>query len=217
MSAIRVLLVDDHEVVRFGLRSMLAIEPDIAVVGEAADGAAAVRAAHTHQPHVVVLDLRMGGLDGIEACRAITSELPGTAVLILTSFGTDEAVLQALMAGASGFLLKNAGRAELLRAIRIVASGQSLLDPAITGRVTRRLVELASRDGHPELAQLSPREREVLTLVARGLSNREIGDRLVISETTARNHLSHIFDKLGLRRRSEAVALATRLGLTNDE
>jgi DNA-binding NarL/FixJ family response regulator len=133
--------------------------------------------------------------------------------LLLTSFGTEQAVMAGLMAGASGFLLKNSGRAELLRAVRAVARGESLLDTAVTRTVTRRLVELASRAESPELAQLSQREREVLALVAQGLTNREIATRLVISEVTARNHVSHVLEKLGLNRRAEAAALAARLGL----
>ncbi len=217
MARIRVLLVDDHEVVRFGLRSMLELEPDIEVAGEAADGDAAVKAAERLRPAVVIMDVRMGRMDGIAACRELRSRLPEAGVLMLTSFGTDEAVLAALMAGASGFLLKNAGRADLLRAVREIAQGRSLLDPTVTGNVTRKLVELASRAEHPAVAQLSQREREVLVLVAQGLTNREVADRLVISEATARNHVSHIFEKLGLNRRSEAAAFAVRAGLLSHE
>lgn len=213
MPPVRVLLADDHEVVRFGLRSMLELEPDITVVGEAADGEAALRLALAHRPDLVILDVRMSGMDGITACREIRSSLPETAVLMLTSFGSEEAVLAALMAGAAGFLLKNTGRAALLQAVRTVASGQSLLDPAVTRTVTRRLVELSRRDVPPELAALSERERDVLALVARGLTNRAVAEQLTISEATTRNHVSHILDKLGLSRRGEAAALAARLGL----
>jgi DNA-binding NarL/FixJ family response regulator len=217
MTAIRVLLVDDHEVVRLGLRSLLEIEPDLRVVAEASDGVAAVREAEAHRPDVAIMDVRMAGMDGIEACREIKSRCPETGVLMLTSFGSDEAVIAALMAGAAGFLLKNAGRAEVLRAVRSVAAGQSLLDPAVTRRVTERLVELASKAEHEELAQLSQREREVLRLVAEGRTNREIAAQLVISETTARNHVSHILDKLGMSRRAEAAAFAARIGLLREE
>jgi DNA-binding NarL/FixJ family response regulator len=213
MGAIRILLVDDHEIVRFGLRTAFEAEPDLAVVAEAGDGEQAVRAARAHQPNVVVLDIRMGAMDGIEACRQIRGVAPGAAILMLTSVATDEAVLQALMAGASGFLLKNTARAELLRAVRLLAAGESLLDPAVTRRVTEKLVSLANSQQPTELAALSAREREVLALVAQGRSNREIADALVISETTARNHVSHILEKLGLHRRGEAAALAARLGL----
>ena len=217
MPPVRVLLVDDHEVVRFGLRSMLELEPDIAVVDEAADGNTALRLALAHQPDLVILDVRMSGMDGITACREIRSSLPETAVLMLTSFGSEEAVLAALMAGAAGFLLKNTGRTALLQAVRAVAAGQSLLDPAVTRTVTRRLVELSRRDVPPELAALSERERDVLALVARGLTNRAVAERLTISEATTRNHVSHILDKLGLSRRGEAAALALRLGLLRQE
>jgi DNA-binding NarL/FixJ family response regulator len=217
MALIRVLLVDDHEVVRIGLRSLLELEPDIVVTGEAADGAAAVAAAAALRPDVAILDVRMGEVDGISACREIRSACPETSVLILTSFGTEEAVLASLMAGASGFLLKNAGRATLLQAVRTLASGQSLLDPAVTRGVMHRLVELTARVGPAEVAQLSEREREVLRLVAEGLTNRAIAERLVISEATARNHVSHILEKLGLSRRSQAAALAARLGLLPSE
>ena len=213
MTPIRVLLADDHEVVRVGLRSLLEIEPDMRVVAEAGDGATAIREAQAHRPDVVIMDVRMEPTDGIAACREIKSLLPETGVLMLTSFGTEEAVLAALMAGASGFLLKNAGRAEVLRAVRAVARGESLLDTAVTRRVTEQLVALATRAEHDEVAQLSAREREVLALVAEGRTNREIAARLVISEATARNHVSHILDKLGMSRRSEAAAFAARMGL----
>ena len=216
MAPIRVLLVDDHEVVRIGLRTMLELEADIRVVGEAGDGASAVREARALAPDVVIMDVRMGPVDGIEACREIKSELPNVAVLMLTSFGTDEAVVAALMAGAAGFLLKNAGREDLLRAVRTVARGDSLLDPAVTRRVTQRLVDLVARAEHPALAQLSQREREVLLLLAHGDTNRQIAEKLVISETTARNHVSHILDKLGMSRRSEAAAFAAQIGLLNE-
>lgn len=214
----RVLLVDDHEVVRAGLRAMLDLEEDIHVVGEAADGGEALRQALWLRPDVVVMDVRMEtGTDGIEACRAIKSDLAGTDVLMLTSFGSDEAVLASLMAGASGFLLKNSGREDLLKAIRAVAAGQSLLDPSVTAGVTRRLVELASGAPHPLLGRLSAREREVLVLVAEGLTNRQIAERLFISETTARNHVSHILEKLGMVRRAEAAAFAAQLRLLGSQ
>ena len=214
MARIRVLLVDDHKVVRVGLRTLLEMEPDITVAGEAPDGDAAVREAAAVRPDVVLMDVRMGPTDGIDACRQIKSALPEVGVLMLTSFGTEEAVLASLMAGASGFLLKNTGRSDLLRAVRTVATGQSLLDPAVTGRVTRRLVELADAAEDPRVATLSPREREVLSLVARGYTNKQIAEDLVISDATARNHVSHILEKLGMSRRSEAAAFAAEIGLT---
>jgi DNA-binding NarL/FixJ family response regulator len=207
------MLVDDHEVVRVGLRSIFEIEDDIEVVGEAANGTEALSTARAVKPDVLLLDVRLGSTDGIETCREVKSQLPDTAVVMLTSFGTDEAILGALVAGASGFLLKNTGRQELLRAVRLAAQGQSLLDAEITGQVTRRLVELLTRDTPRELAILSEREREVLALIAQGMTNRQIASSLVISEATARNHVSHILEKLGLSRRTEAAALASRLGL----
>jgi two-component system response regulator DevR len=207
------MLVDDHEIVRFGLRSLIDSEPDMQVVGEAIDGASAIRQAEALRPDVIVMDIRMGPLDGIEACREIRARLPEVAVLMFTSFGTDEAVMSALVAGASGFLVKNTGRDDLLRAIRALAEGHSLLDPAVTRRVTEQLVALASKSEPAEIAALSPREREVLLRIAEGDTNRQIAERLVISEATARNHVSHVLEKLGLSRRSEAAALAARLRL----
>ncbi len=213
MADTRLLIVDDHEVVRAGLRALLQLHDGLTVVGEAADGEEAIREALRLRPDVVLMDVRMGAMDGIEACRALKSELPAVRVLMLTSYGTQEAVLAALMAGAAGFLLKNAGQHELVRAIRAVARGESLLDPAVTRLVTQRLVELSERAEHPLLKALSPREREVLALVAQGGTNREIALRLVISEVTARNHVSHILEKLGVHRRAEAAALAAQLGI----
>ncbi len=211
---IRVMLVDDHEILRTGIRAVFELEDDIEVVGEAEDAPSAVREALRTRPDVVLMDIRMGASDGITACRDVKAELPETKVLMLTSFGTEEAVLSSLMAGASGFLLKNTGRAALLQAVRTLASGGSLLDPAVTGAMVQKLVALATSNGPDELAELTAREREVLVLIARGKTNREIANDLVISEATARNHISHIFEKLGLSRRSEAAALAVRLGLS---
>jgi DNA-binding NarL/FixJ family response regulator len=207
------MLVDDHEILRTGLRAVFELEPDIEVVGEAGDGPAAVAEAIRSRPDVVLMDIRMATGDGITACREVKAALPETKVLMLTSFGTDEAVLSSLMAGASGFLLKNTGRDGLLNAVRTLAAGGALLDPAVTGAMVQKLVTLATSTGPDELSELTAREREVLTLIARGKTNREIAAELVISEATARNHISHIFEKLGLSRRSEAAALAARLGL----
>jgi two-component system response regulator DevR len=210
---IRVLIVDDHLVTRVGLRTLLAMEEDLVVVGEASDGDKALEEALRTEPHVVLMDVRMGSVDGVEACRLIRSELPDTNVLMLTSYGEREAVLASLMAGASGFLLKNAGQADLLRAVRAVAAGESLLDPVVTRAVTARLVELTQQSEDPRLAPLSEREREVLRLVARGMTNKEIAQTLVISAATARNHVSHILEKVGMRGRSELAAFAAQIGL----
>ena len=214
---IRVMIVDDHEVVRVGLRSLLEMEPDIRVVAEASDGDQATAEARVAGPSVVLMDVRMGRTGGIEACRELKEALPDVSVLMLTSYGTRDEVLAALMAGASGFLLKNTGREELLRAVRTVAAGESLLDPAVTAGVTDRLVELAGQVDDPRIATLSEREREVLRLVAQGQTNKEIAESLVISAATARNHVSHILEKLGMRSRTEAAALAAELGLRGVE
>lgn len=213
---IRVMLVDDHELLRDGISAVFELEPDIEVVAEAGDGQAAVTTAVRYRPDIVLMDIRMGAGDGITACREVKAALPETKVLMLTSFGTEEAVLSSIMAGASGFLLKNTGRDGLLSAVRTLAAGGALLDPAVTGPMMEKLASLASRNGPDELAELTDRELEVLALVARGKTNKEIAAELVISEATARNHISHIFEKLGLTRRSEAAALATRLGLGHE-
>ena len=207
------MLVDDHELLRTGIRAVFELESDIEVVAEAGDGPSALELAKRFVPDIVLMDIRMGAGDGITACREVRAALPETKVLMLTSFGTEEAVLSSLMAGASGFLLKNTGRDGLLQAVRTVAAGGALLDPAVTGAMMQKLVTLASKTGPDELADLTAREREVLALVAQGKTNREIAEALVISDATARNHVSHIFEKLGLSRRSEAAALAARLGL----
>ncbi len=212
----RIMIVDDHEVVRMGLKAALEPESDLEVVAEAGSAEAALRQAQASRPQVVLMDVRMPGADGIQACRTIREALPETRVIMLTSFSEEEAVFSAIMAGASGYLLKNVGRAELLRGIRTVASGGSLLDPSVTSAVLARLKNLASRED-PQLATLSEREREVLALVAEGRTNREIADKLVISENTARNHVSRILEKLDMTRRSEAAAFAAQHGLLKQE
>jgi two-component system response regulator DevR len=209
----RLLLVDDHEVFRIGLRTVLEFEPDLKVVGEAGDATSGVQAAESLRPDVVLMDVRLGGIDGVQACREIRSHFPDVRVLMLTSFADEDVVMSSIMAGAAGFVTKNVGRAELLKAIRSVAAGESLLDPAVTKKVLDRLVSLTQRNREREVDQLSEREREVLALVAQGYTNREIAETLVLSEHTARNHVSRIFEKLGLSRRSEAAAYAARMGL----
>ena len=217
MGHVKVMIVDDHELVRTGLRAILEPEEDLSVVAEAGSADEALDKTARFLPNVVVMDVRMEGTSGIEACRAIKTAHPDVNVLMLTSFSEEEAVLSAIMAGASGYLLKNLGRADLLRAIRAVAGGQNLLDPSVTGRVMERLARLAAREDNQLVEGLSQREREVLVLVARGLTNREIAGELVISENTARNHVSRILEKLRLSRRSEAATFAAQHGLLGDK
>lgn len=213
---IRILLVDDHEVVRLGLRAVLEVEPDLEVVGDADTAGRGVVAAVRLRPDLVLLDVVLPDRSGIEACREIRAAHPDVRVLMLTSFGDETAVLSSLLAGASGYLLKNAPRADLLAAIRGVAAGGTLLDPAVETVVRQRLAGLSAGKSESRTA-LSEREREVIALVARGLTNREIAEALVISEKTARNHVSNILDKLGLARRSEAAAYAVRHGIARDD
>ena len=209
--SIRILIADDQELVRTGFRKILESEPGLEVVAEAADGGEAVEAVSLHRPDVVVMDVRMPRLDGIEATR----EVSGIArVLIVTTFDLDEYVFEAIRAGASGFLLKDAPADELIRAIRVVAEGQALLAPT----VTRRLVEeFASRPRPAErpaaFSELTPRELEVLGLLARGLSNVEIAAELVVGDATVKTHVARILQKLDLRDRVQAVVLAYEAGL----
>jgi DNA-binding NarL/FixJ family response regulator len=214
---IRVLLADDQELVRVGLRTLLNSEDDLTVVGDAADGLRAVELARQLRPDVVLMDVRMPGVDGIEAARRIGADpsIAGTRIIVLTTFEIDEYVFEALRIGASGFLIKDTKPAELVRAVRLVAAGDALLSPSVTRRV---LDELASRPGrqarpHPQLELLTDREREVVVLAAEGLSNEEIAGRLTISPATARTHVSRAILKLGARDRAQLVAFAYRSGL----
>jgi DNA-binding NarL/FixJ family response regulator len=214
---VKVLLADDQALVRAGFKVLLDVEEDVTVVGEAADGAEAVEQVRRHRPEVVLMDIRMPVLDGLEATRQIaaTRGLEGVRVLILTTYDTDAYVFEALQAGASGFLLKDCGPAELLHAIRVVAAGEALLAPRITRRLiaqftATRAVHQASED---RLAGLTQREREVLALVGRGLSNHEIAEELVISKATARTHVSRVIGKLGARDRAQLVVVAYQTGL----
>jgi DNA-binding NarL/FixJ family response regulator len=212
---IRVVLVDDQAMVRTGLRMVLAAEPDIEVVGEAADGAAGVQVVTRTRPDVVLLDVRMPGVDGLEAARRIVAaELP-TRVVVLTTFDEDEYVAAALRAGVSGFLLKVAPPEDLVAAVRTVAAGHGLLDPAVTLRVIESFAAAPAPDPARAgaLAQLTERETDVLALVAAGLSNAEIAARLYLGEATVKTHVSRVLLKLGLRDRVQAVAFAYESGL----
>jgi DNA-binding NarL/FixJ family response regulator len=214
---IDVLVVDDQEVVRIGLRTLLDSEDDLSCVGEAADGLSAVRLARQLQPDVMLMDIRMPGIDGLTATRRITAdpELAKTRVIVLTTFELDEYVFDALRNGASGFLLKDTRPVELLQAIRLVADGGALLSPSVTRRLVREFVSLAPRPTtpHPYLHTLTDREREVVSLVAEGLSNDEIAQRLVVSPATARTHVSRSMIKLGARDRAQLVVFAYQSGL----
>jgi DNA-binding NarL/FixJ family response regulator len=212
----KVLIADDQALVRVGLRKILESDRETTVVGEAGDGEDAVAEARRLQPDVVLMDIRMPVLDGIEATRRIIGAQPGTRILILTTFGLDGYVYDALHAGASGFMLKDAPPEEIVAAVRIVASGDALLAPAVTRAV---IDEFARRQPAaapvlpPAVADLTPREREVLDLLARGLSNPEICETLVISEATAKTHVARILQKLSLRDRVQAVIYAYETGL----
>jgi DNA-binding NarL/FixJ family response regulator len=216
---VKVLLADDQALVRAGFKVLLDVEDDVTVVGEAADGAEAVALARATRPDVVLMDIRMPVLDGLQATREIaaTRGLEGVRVLILTTYDTDAYVFEALQAGASGFLLKDCGPAELLHAVRVVAAGEALLAP----RITRRLIAqfAAARTAHQtaedRLAVLTQREREVLALVGEGLSNQEIAARLVLSPATARTHVSHTMVKLSARDRAQLVVVAYQTGLVS--
>jgi DNA-binding NarL/FixJ family response regulator len=212
---IRVLLADDQALVRAGFRMILNAEADIEVVGEAGGGHGAVTNAEALAPDVVLMDIRMPDVNGIEATRRIVHDETSPRVLVLTTFDLDEYVYEALRAGASGFLLKDAPEDQLLAAIRVVAGGGSLFAPSVTRRLIQRFAERAAPPdaAPPQLDELTDREREVLKLVARGLSNSEIAEQLVVSDHTAKSHVSSILRKLGLRDRVQAVVLAYETGL----
>ena len=210
---IRALLVDDQELVRSGFRLMLEMAEGIEVVGEAGDGREAVALARQLRPDVVLMDVRMPVMDGIEATRQLRRSAVDSRVLVLTTFDLDEYVYAAIRAGASGFLLKDAGRDQLITGVRTVARGEALLAPAVTQRLIERFVRRPQPDEARDLAQLSARETDVLRLLARGLSNAEIADQLVVGEATVKSHVAHILHKLDLRDRVQAVVLAYESGL----
>ncbi len=210
---IRVLIADDHAIVRKGLRALLTTEPDIEVAGEAANGRAAVREAARLRPDVILMDLVMPEMDGIEAIRQITARQPGARILVLTSFAADEKVFPAIKAGALGYLLKDSGPEELVHALHQVHRGESSLHPTIARRLLQELGRPAERPPTPD--PLTEREVAVLRLVARGHSNREIADDLAISEATVRTHVSNILGKLHLASRTQAALYALREGLAS--
>lgn len=219
MKRVRVLIVDDDDLMRAGLKAMLSSDESIEVVGEAADGRAAVREAHALAPDVILMDVRMPDVDGITATREIVSKAPDAKVVILTTFEQDDYIFGALNAGASGFLLKRTRPEELIAAVHTVAAGDSLLSPSVTRTVIERMARQPAPDTRAEarLEELTAREREVLGLIARGLSNTEIAATLVIEESTVKTHVKHILRKLRLRDRVQAVVLAYESGLARPE
>jgi DNA-binding NarL/FixJ family response regulator len=205
---IKVFLLDDHEIVRRGVRDLLEAESGITVVGEAGTAASALARIPALRPDVAVLDVRLPDGDGVSVCRDIRSRMPEVACLMLTSFGDDEALFDAIMAGAAGYVLKQIRGTDLVGAIRTVASGQSLLDPEAASRVMARMRD-ASRHSDP-LAGLTGQERKILELIGEGLTNRQIGERLFLAEKTVKNYVSALFAKLGMERRTQAAAYAAR-------
>jgi len=213
---IGVFLLDDHEIVRRGVRDLLEAEPDIRVVGEAGTVSSALARIPALRPDVAVLDMRLPDGNGVEVCREVRSQMPEVACLILTSFGDDEALFDAVLAGAAGYVLKQIHGSDLVGAVRTVASGQSMLDPQATSKLMARL------RGQPKksdpLASLSPQERRILELIGEGLTNRQIGERMFLAEKTVKNYVSGLFAKLGMERRTQAAAYAARtLGEHHDQ
>lgn len=209
MDRIKVYLLDDHEVVRRGLRDLLEQQSDIEIVGESGSAQEAVRRIPVVRPHVAVLDGRLPDGSGIDVCREVRSADPSIRALILTSYDDDEALFAAIMAGASGYMLKQARSIELVDALRRVAAGQSLLDPAVTARVLER-VRTGRRDDDA-LAALTEQERKILGYIAEGLTNRQIAEKLFLAEKTVKNYVSKVLDKLGMERRTQAAVFASRL------
>jgi DNA-binding NarL/FixJ family response regulator len=217
VTPIRVLVVDDQSMVRAGFRMLLSEEKDIEVVGEASNGLEAIDKAERFEPNVILMDIRMPELDGLEATRRILAADGSARILVLTTFDLDEYVYEALRAGASGFVLKDDPPEQLLVAIRTVAAGDALLSPAVTKRVIGEFTRIRRPSAPKGLDELTEREREVLSLIAAGRSNAEIGQELFISETTVKTHVTHVLQKLDLRDRVQAVVLAYQAGLVEAE
>jgi two-component system response regulator DevR len=209
----RILLVDDHEVVRLGLKALIERQPDMEVVAEAESTARAVALAVAHQPDVVVMDIRLGSGSGIDACREIMARLPATKVIMLTSYAEDDVLFAAIEAGAAGYVLKQAGGQDVVRALQAVAEGQSLLDPALTARVFARVRRAAHDQESAAFAMLSEQEQRVLGLIASGQTNRQIAQAMHLGEGTIRNYVSTVLGKLGVANRAEAAAYATKHNL----
>ncbi|MFF8633563.1 response regulator [Streptomyces pilosus] len=208
---IRVFLMDDHEVVRRGVRDLLNDEPDITVVGEAGTAEQALVRVPALRPQVAVLDVRLPDGDGVTVCRELRSRMPELSCLMLTSFDDEEALLDSIMAGASGYVLKQIQGTDLVSAVRTVAAGQSLLDPSATARLMERLRQGQEPEPEPDaLPGLTEREREILALIGEGLTNRQIGQRLYLAEKTVKNHISRLLAKLGVERRIQAAVIATQ-------
>jgi two-component system response regulator DevR len=208
-TTIRIFLLDDHEVVRRGIAELLGLEADMEIVGEAGTAEDALTRIRAAKPDVAVLDVRLPDGNGVEVCRDIRAEIPTTRCLMLTSYADDEALFDAIMAGASGYVLKDIRGNDLVKAIRAVASGTSLLDPAATARVMERL--RSPKGGDARLANLTDQERRILELIGEGLTNRQIGERLFLAEKTVKNYVSSLLAKLGMERRTQAAAYVARL------
>ena len=206
---IKVFLLDDHEIVRRGVRDMLEAEPDITVIGEAGTAESALARIPALRPHVAVLDVRLPDGDGVTVCREIRSRMPEVACLMLTSFGDDEALFDAIMAGAAGYVLKQIRGTDLVGAVRTVASGESMLDPEAASKVLARMRDQASKAD--PLAGLTLQERKILELIGEGLTNRQIGEQMFLAEKTVKNYVSSLFAKLGIERRTQAAVYATRI------
>jgi DNA-binding NarL/FixJ family response regulator len=210
---LRILLVDDHEVVRLGLKTLIERQPHMEVVAEADSAESAVARALAFKPDAVVLDIRLGSSNGIDACRQIAAQLPETKVVMLTSYADDDVLFEAIQAGAAGYVLKQAGGQDVIRALQAVAEGQALLDPALTERVFARVRKAAREQEAAAFAMLSEQEQRVLARVSAGQTNREIAEALHLGEGTVRNYVSNILDKLGVANRAEAAAYATKHNL----